>query len=73
MEDEFDARLPASGPRMAGSDHIPLFGNLTRGTLFGRWPDIGLWPVILSLANRVGLVDATHEYIAACTGSACRK
>lgn len=45
-----------------------LFSSLTTGTLCGRWPDVGLWPVILSMSDRHGVVDVTHAYIATVTG-----
>jgi hypothetical protein len=48
--------------------YVPLFDNLTKGTLHGRWPDIGLWPVVLTLADRFGVVDVTPEYISSVTG-----
>jgi hypothetical protein len=48
--------------------YTPLFDTLTKGTLCGRWPDIGLWPVVLSLADRHGVVDCTPAYIAGVTG-----
>ena len=51
---------------MAG--YTPLFGSLTTGTLCGRWPDIGLWPVILSMSDKAGDVDVTCNYIATVTG-----
>lgn len=50
------------------SGYTPLFGSLTTGTLCGRWPDIGLWPVVLSLADRNGVVDVTTAYLALITG-----
>lgn len=51
---------------MAG--YTPLFDSLTKGTLCGKWPDIGLWPIVLSMADRHGVVDVTHQYIATITG-----
>lgn len=51
---------------MAG--YTPLFDSLTTGTLYGRWPDIGLWAVILSLPDKRGIVDVTPEYLAGVTG-----
>lgn len=51
---------------MAG--YTPLFSSLTTGTLLGRWPDIGLWPVMLSMADVRGEIDVTQDYIALVTG-----
>jgi hypothetical protein len=51
---------------MAG--YIPLYSSLTTGTLCGRWPDVGLWPIVLSLSDRNGIVDVTQLYIANVTG-----
>jgi hypothetical protein len=48
--------------------YTPLFSSLTTGTLCGKWPDIGLWPIILSLADKHGVVDVTCHYIAGVTG-----
>lgn len=50
--------------------YTPLFDSLTKGTLCGRWPDIGLWPIVLSLSDRHGVVDSTPTHIAAITGLA---
>ncbi len=50
------------------SGYTPLFNSLTRGSLCGRWPDIGLWAVILSLSDRHGVVDMHPNAIAALTG-----
>jgi hypothetical protein len=50
--------------------YTPLFASLTTGTLCGKWPDIGLWPIILSLADKNGVVDVTHQYISTVTGLA---
>ncbi len=51
---------------MAG--YTPLFASLTTGTLCGKWPDIGLWPIVLSLADRYGVVDVTPDYLCRVTG-----
>lgn len=48
--------------------YTPLFDSLTSGTLCGRWPDIGLWPIVLSLSDKHGVVDVTPTYIASITG-----
>lgn len=50
--------------------YAPLFDTLTKGTLCGRWPDIGLWPIVLSLADRHGVVDVTPDYLSRVTGLA---
>lgn len=50
--------------------YTPVFDTLTKGTLCGKWPDIGLWPVLLSMADWKGEIDATQQYIAAVTGLA---
>lgn len=50
------------------SGYAPLFSSLTTGTLCGRWPDIGLWPIVLSLADRHGVIDVTPAYLAGVTG-----
>lgn len=50
------------------SGYTPLFASLTRGTLCGKWPDIGLWPVLLSMTDWRGEIDATQQYIATVTG-----
>lgn len=51
---------------MAG--YTPLFSSLTTGTLCGKWPDIGLWPIVLSLTDRYGVVDVTPDYLCRVTG-----
>lgn len=48
--------------------YAPLFDTLTKGTLCGKWPDIGLWPVVLSMSDRHGIIDATPAYISGVTG-----
>jgi hypothetical protein len=50
------------------SGWAPLFPSLTTGTLCGRWPDIGLWPIVLSLKDRNGIVDVTPDYLSRVTG-----
>ncbi len=56
---------------MAG--YTPLFHSITTGTLCGKWPDIGLWPIILSLSDKHGVVDVTHQYISTITGLAIQE
>ena len=48
--------------------YVPLFDHLTTGTLYGKWPDIGLWPVLLSMADKHGRIDVTPQFIAGVTG-----
>lgn len=48
--------------------YTPLFSSLTTGTLCGKWPDIGLWPIVLSLCDKNGVVDVTPMYISGITG-----
>lgn len=48
--------------------YTPLLPTLTTGVLCGKWPDIGLWPIVLSLADENGVVDAIHRLIAGVTG-----
>lgn len=48
--------------------YTPLFESLTEGSLCGRWPDIGLWPVLLSMADWRGYIDKTPNYISMVTG-----
>jgi len=55
---------------VSSNGYTPLFGSLTTGTLCGKWPDIGLWPIVLSLADKNGVVDVTHQYISTVTGLA---
>lgn len=48
--------------------YTPLFSSLTTGTLCGKWPDIGLWPIVLSLKDKLGVVDVTPDYLSRVTG-----
>ncbi len=48
--------------------YVPLFASLTTGTLCGRWPNVGLWPIVLSLSDMHGRVDVTPMYLAQVTG-----
>lgn len=50
------------------SGYTPLFNSLTEGTLCGKWPDIGLWPIVLSMCDRHGNVDKHPTFIARVTG-----
>lgn len=52
------------------SGYTPIFPSLTTGSLSGLWPDIGLWAVMLSLADKNGVVDCTAKYISRMTGLA---
>jgi hypothetical protein len=53
---------------MSSSGYAPLFSSLTTGTLCGKWPDIGLWAIVLSLKDRSGIVDVTPDYLSRVTG-----
>lgn len=46
----------------------PVFDGVFRGSLCGKWPDVGLWVSLLAMADRHGIIDATPAYIAAATG-----
>lgn len=48
--------------------YTPLFDTLTKGSLCGKWPDIGLWPVVLSMADWRGEVRVTLQYIVSVSG-----
>lgn len=50
------------------SGYTPLFGSIATGTLYGRWPDIGLWAIVLSQADKNGVLDVTPNYLAGVTG-----
>jgi hypothetical protein len=50
--------------------YAPLFDSLTKGSLCGRWPDIGLWPIVLSLSDAHGVVDVHFGFLAGVTGLA---
>ena len=55
-------------PELEHMGYVPLFDHLTTGSLCGKWPDIGLWPVILSMADRFGRIDVHPGYISNITG-----
>jgi hypothetical protein len=48
--------------------YAPLFGSIATGTLYGKWPDIGLWAIVLSQADKNGVLDVTPQYLAGVTG-----
>ena len=48
--------------------YAPLFDYIATGTLYGRWPDIGVWPIVLALADRFGRLDVTPHYLAGVLG-----
>lgn len=50
------------------SGYAPLFDSIATGTLYGRWPDIGVWPLLLALSDKNGVLDVTAEYLAGVTG-----
>lgn len=48
--------------------YTPLFNSITTGTLCGKWPDIGLWAIVLSQSDKRGVLDVTPDYLALVTG-----
>lgn len=48
--------------------YAPLFDSIATGTLYGRWPDIGVWPIVLALADKSGNLDVTPHYLAGVLG-----
>ena len=54
---------------MSDDGYAPYFGGRTvKGSLCGKWPDIGLWGVILGMKDRHGVLDCTPAFIAFTTG-----
>lgn len=47
---------------MAG--YTPTFDTLLTGTLYGKWPHNGIWALLLSRADRDGVINETPECIA---------
>lgn len=50
------------------SGYVPLFDTIATGTLYGRWPDIGVWPIVLALADKHGILDVTPHYLSGVLG-----
>lgn len=50
------------------SGYVPLFDSIATGTLYGRWPDIGVWPIVLALADKHGHLDVTPHYLSGVLG-----
>lgn len=50
------------------SGYTPLFRSLTTGSLYGCWPDIGVFPVLLALADKNGVVDIALPPLAGILG-----
>jgi hypothetical protein len=48
--------------------YVPLFSSIVTGTLYGKWPDVGLWCLVLALSDKGGIVDVTNEYLAGVAG-----
>lgn len=42
--------------------------KLTEGELSGKWPDVGVWPCLLSMADSDGRIDRIPRSIANMTG-----
>lgn len=50
------------------ADYMPHLALLMNGSLYGQWPDVGVWPVLLSLADEDGAVDIIPRAIASMSG-----
>jgi hypothetical protein len=50
------------------SGYTPLFDSVFHGSLCGRWPDIGIWALMLAMQDKNGEIDAHPSYIATVTG-----
>lgn len=50
------------------SGYNVTFDSLFTGSLCGRWPDIGVWAVLLAMKDKNGHVDVTPQYIHNVTG-----
>jgi hypothetical protein len=50
------------------SGYTPVFKSVFTGTLFGKYPDLPLWLVLLAMADKNGVVDAHPGYISASCG-----
>jgi hypothetical protein len=48
--------------------YTPVFRSIFTGTLFGKYPDLPLWLVLLAMADKNGVVDAHPSYISAACG-----
>jgi hypothetical protein len=48
--------------------YTPVFRSIFTGTLFGKYPDLPLWLVLLAMADKNGIVDAHPSYISAACG-----
>lgn len=50
------------------SGYNVTFDSLFTGSLCGKWPDIGVWAVLLAMKDKNGHVDVTPQYIHNVTG-----
>jgi hypothetical protein len=48
--------------------YTPVFSSIFTGTLFGKYPDLPLWLVLLAMADKNGVIDAHPSYISAACG-----
>ena len=48
--------------------YTPVFRSIFTGTLFGKYPDLPLWLVLLAMADKNGDIDAHPSYISAACG-----
>ena len=50
------------------SGYTPVFKSVFTGSLYGKFPDLPLWLVILAMADKNGEVDAHPAYISGASG-----
>jgi hypothetical protein len=48
--------------------YTPIFDSVFQGSLCGKWPDIGIWALMLAMQDKNGEIDAHPSYIALVTG-----
>jgi hypothetical protein len=48
--------------------YTPIFDSVFQGSLCGKWPDIGIWALMLAMQDKNGEIDAHPSYIAMVTG-----
>jgi hypothetical protein len=48
--------------------YTPIFDSVFQGSLCGKWPDIGIWALMLAMQDKNGEIDAHPTYISTVTG-----